>query len=461
MKKYLLILLLIISVGYVVYLQRGDTVDAKRILEQSILKKRTFSADVKDVFADNEKLNAYLLEEHSLPIVAVAFGFDKAGKAYEDVYGTALLAESTMLDGTGKYSRKELRDVMKEKGIKISIDANRDRLSFSFSYIKEFEQDAWEILKDVLYHSRFEKDDLDLTKNQLAAARRQQTENPSYHLKKLINTHFYDGHPYGREDIPSDEELARITADDLRAYLQSAMGKENLKVGISGDITPDGVRVFLENVFADLPERSSLFEMKPFDARFSADDATVGLPTSAQSFVLLATRGIKRLDKDFYPLYIADYVLGGSGLNSRLNKAVREDKGLTYGIYSYFSNSDAVDLWQIYFSATPEKAEQALRVLRDEYQKFYEQGIRAEELVQAKKALLSSFNLRFSSLFNMAEMLEQMQVQSLGKDFLVRRQSLVQNVLLNDVNRAIKEKMPKSLAAQSGVRLFEVTGERK
>mgnify|MGYP002857244916 CR=1 FL=1 len=182
------------------------------------------------------------------------------------------------------------------------------------------------------------------------------------------------------------------------------------------------------------------------------DEATF----SAQNFVLLVAKGIKRLDKDFYALYVADYVFGGSGLNSRLNKAVREEKGLTYGIYSALMNSDAVDLWQIYFSATPDNAEKALRITEKTYADFYQKGITEQELNTAKKGLMSSFNLRFSSLLNIAEMLEQMQVQNLGIDFLQKRQGMVEAVELEDVNQAIRKYLPTTLFK---MRYFEIIGK--
>jgi len=461
MKKLGGVVVAILGVLFYVIMFRASF-DAEKILQQSVLKERTFSAEVKEISVkDDEQLKAYLMEEHSLPLVAISFSFAKTGKAYEEKIGTALLTENVLLDGAGGYSRKDLRDVMKEKGIKIGINAGRDRLSFSFSYVKEFEEDAFEILKAVLYQPKLEKEDLDLARQQLAVVRRQQVENPSYHLGKLVDEYFYKEHPYGRENIPDDETMAQISAEDILAYLKAAMGKENLDVGISGDMSEEEGRHFLEKIFGELPHRGSLFDMPSFKADFYGDKVNSHLDTSQQSFVLLVTEGIKRLDKDFYPLYIANYVLGGSGLNSRLSRAVREDEGLTYGIYSYFTNSDAVDLWQIYFSATPENAERALDITQNEYLKFYEEGITADELKQAKKALLSSFNLRFSSLFNVAEMLEQMQVQGLGIDFLLKRQRLVDEVKLEDVNRAIREKMPKNLGKEAGVRQFEIISVKR
>ena len=95
------------------------------------------------------------------------------------------------------------------------------------------------------------------------------------------------------------------------------------------------------------------------------------------------------------------------------------------------------------------------------YQKFYEKGLSEDELQHAKQSMLSSFNLRFSSLLNIAQMLELMQVENLGLDFLIKRQSIVEQVTLKQVNDAIKKHLPKSILAEDGVRMFEIKGEKK
>jgi len=454
MKKLIVCLLLLIG-GWTFFHQ--SSFNAEKILEQSLLKERKFNGQVQVVSADEGRLKAYVMQDDSVPLVAVSFGFAKAGKAYETKEGVALLTEAVLLDGAGQYSRQELRELMKEKGIKLNVSAGRDRLDFTFSYLKETEKEALEVLKAVLFYPKLDKEDLDLARSQYAAVRRQRLESPSYHLGKLIDEHFYGSHPYAKDDIPDEATLAQISSDDIRDYLKKMMGKDNLTVGVAGFKVDDVyTQRLLTEIFGDLPEYAQTSDLPTFTPNFTDAAVDNTLDTSAQSFVLMMAKGIKRLDEDFYPLYIADYIFGGSGLNSKLNQTVREKNGLTYGIYSYFSNSDAVDLWQIYFSATPNKVSTAIKLANEEYQKFYQNGVSADDLAQAKRGLMASFNLRFASLINIADMLKFMQVHQLGEDFLLKRQSMVEKVTLEDVNRAIRKKMPKSLTAADGVRLFEL-----
>lgn len=462
MKKTLILVLICGVIGAAFFMMKQSaSFDAEKILRESELSGRQFNGKVKEIADKNGQVRAYFMEEHSVPIVALAFEFAKSGRAYEKKRGTALLAQSVLLDGAGSFERKELRAVMKEKGIKLQVSVGDDTLSFSFSYVKEFEKEALAVLKAVLYAPRLEKEDLDLARAQLDFAKKQQPESPEYHLSRLIDETFYQNHPYGLENIPDKAELEAVKKEDILAYLRASIGKDNLSAGLVGDLNEDEAQALLGDVFGNLSEKADVKALDDVQADFGQTMVTKEVPFSGQSFVTMLARGVKRLDDDFYPLYVADYILGGSGLFSRLSQGVREKEGLTYGIYSGFSIKDGIDLWQLSFSATPENADKALLTAQEIYQDFYDNGVSFDEVKLAKKSLLSSFNLRFSSLLDIAEMLEQMQAQGLGVDFLEKRQGYVAAVTAEKVNDAIKRKMPKSLKAKGAVRIFEVIGGNK
>ena len=434
--------------------------DADSIVEKSIFKEKAFSGKVEEVSAFGGKVNAYLMQEHSLPIVALSFGFDKSGASYEPKNGVTLLLESTILDGAGRFSRHEIRDFMKEHGIKLGINIDNDRASFSLSFIKNKQKEALEVLKAVLYEPKFGKEELDVVRDQLKVSRVQRLENPQYLLSKLVRESFYGAHPYGKDSLATEEELEKLSKADLLDYMRSFWGKNNLTIGISGDISNDEAVLLIEEVFANLDDEVVLSDLPKFEPDFNYKKEVVDSETSAQSFATIMAKGIKRLDEDFYPLYLANHIFGGSGLSSKLNNSVREENGLTYGIYSYFTLSDAGEFWNIGFSATPDNVDKVYELTAKTYADFYNNGVTAEELKLAKDSMLSSFNLRFSSLFDIASQLEAMQVEGLGIDFLANRQNLVRAVSLDDVNKAIKKHMPKELLSGGNIRVFEISGKK-
>lgn len=452
--------MVLLMAGIFLYKTGGERIDAEKILSESKLKGRTFSGKVKEVAALEGSVKAYLLEEHSVPMVSVSFGFDRAGRAYEEKNGVMLLATSVMLDGAGVWDRRALRALMKEKGIKLSVAAGDDELRFSFAFIKQFQKEAMDVLRAVLYEPHFSKVDLELARKQLATVKKQNKEKPHYKLGRLVDEQFYGEHPYGRESIPEAAELKKIGKKEIMAALSAKMGRDVLSVGIAGDMDRAEAEAFLTQVFGKLNEKAEAKELPAAPGKFGGEYFVAG-DESAQSFAMMLAPGVKRLDADFYPLYLADYVFGGAGLSSRLSQAIREKEGLTYGIYSYFSNSNAQDLWAVGFSATPDNVARIREILVAEYSRFYDEGVSEEELFLAKKSLMSAFNLRFAKLSQIAAMLEQMMAQKLGRDFLEKRQETVERVSLKEVNEAIKRRMPKALdgGIESGASYFEMTGK--
>ena len=138
-------------------------------------------------------------------------------------------------------------------------------------------------------------------------------------------------------------------------------------------------------------------------------------------------------------MYLANYIFGESGLSSRLSKVIREKEGLTYGVYTYLTNSDAVALIEGGLSATPDNFEKAQQLLKEEWLKLGKKGVTAEELNEAKKSLLNSFYLRFATIDGISDMLVAMQKYNLGLDFLTKRNDYIRQVSLKDVNAVSKK----------------------
>ncbi len=134
-----------------------------------------------------------------------------------------------------------------------------------------------------------------------------------------------------------------------------------------------------------------------------------------------------------------NYILGGGGFSSRLTEEVREKRGLAYGVYSYLADMDKAELITGGVATRNDAIGQSLSIIGDEWQKMKDKGVSEEELDNAKSYLTGAFPLRFTSLGNLSGMLVGMQMQDLGMDFLDKRNSLVEAVTLDDVNRVAGE----------------------
>jgi zinc protease len=159
---------------------------------------------------------------------------------------------------------------------------------------------------------------------------------------------------------------------------------------------------------------------------------------SAQAQVLMGQPGITRRDPDFFPLFVGNYTLGGGGFVSRLTTEVREKRGLSYSVYSYFSPALHAGAFQIGLSTRPDQAEQALGVARQVLKDFVEQGPTEAELQAAKDFLIKGFALRIDSNRKLLDNVANIAWNGLPLNYLDTWTQQVQAVTTADIRRAFQ-----------------------
>jgi zinc protease len=107
--------------------------------------------------------------------------------------------------------------------------------------------------------------------------------------------------------------------------------------------------------------------------------------------------GIARNDPDFLALQLANHILGGGGFTSRLMREIREQRGLTYGVYSYFLAGRHAGAFTVALQTRPEQAALAVQLVHESLRRFTREGPTDDELAAAKEALINGFALRLDS----------------------------------------------------------------
>ena len=413
-------------------------IDADKILAQSTLKDKTFSNRVQEIKAGG--LRAWLMEEHSVPIVSIDFKFTGAGSAQEDEdkQGLTDLLETLLLDGAGKYDAESFKETCEEYGIKIGFSADDDSFGGYLHTPRKNLDKALEMLTVVLQNPRFDEKYIDLRKQQIKTSIKISMEKPGAILADEFAEFIFAGHPYSRRQTAKLETLDNVTTQDLEDFMSSHITRKNLIISFAGDISVKKVKNILKNPFAELPEQYSGEKMSEIHLELGGRQQNIKYD-SAQSISAFAGNGTRRENVDFYPLYLANYIFGGSGLNSRISQVIREKEGLTYGISTSLVQKDAAALLEGSYSSTPENFAKAQELLLREWKKMAEDGVSKEELQQAKDALVYSFNLRFASISGIASMLTGMQQYNLGRDFLEKRNDYIKGVTQAEVNAAAKK----------------------
>lgn len=425
--------------GYWLY-QNAFTFNPDKILENSELKQRNFETKVEEVFSRRHRIKAYLFQDKTNPIISLRFIFKNAGLATDDAdkVGIASMAAALLTHGAGELDNVRFNEELENNGIGLSFGADKDDFGGTLITTKDNRKKAFELLKSVLNSPRFDKGEIEQVRAQMLMSLKQQQERPERVLELAFAKALYKNHPYARNPIGEKEDIFKINQEQLKEFVVRHLSQNNLVVGVAGDVDAEELSEVLDEVFGGLPQTGSINFVRPAEVDFMSGEVNVFQDT-AQNMARFAAPGVERKHPDFYPLYIANYIFGGAGLNSRLNVAAREKQGLTYGIYTYLSLSDKSALISGGFSSTPENFAKVKEILLSEWQKFGRDGVSAQELKDAKDYLVSSYNLRFASIDGIADMAAYMQKDDLGLDFLQKRNDYVRSVTLEDINRVIKK----------------------
>lgn len=384
-------------------------------------------------------LSAWLVEDHTNPIITMKIAFrggsalDPAGKE-----GLANLVASTLDEGAGDLDSQAFQRKLEDLSISISFGSGRDEFTGSLRTLTANRDEAFRLLRLALTAPRFDSKAVERVRRQILSGLRRSAENPRDIAGRALMKRFFPNHPYGRPSDGTLETVPLIKLADLRLFALQRIARDNLVVGLVGDITADETAHKLDSVFGGLPKNAEPWTLP--DIQPVSENRTIVIEKSVpQSIIRFGQGGIKRSHPDFFAAYIMNYVLGGGGFESRLYEEVREKRGLAYSAWSYLSPMNSAGLVLGGAGTANERAGETVKVLRQEWRRMAEHGLTATELRDAKTYLTGSYPLRFTSSRRIASILTGIQLERLGIDYIKKRNGLITAVSHADVNRVAKK----------------------
>jgi zinc protease len=383
-------------------------------------------------------IEAWLVEEHSVPLMAMRFVFD--GGSAQDPAGKEGLANflSGMLDeGAGDLTSTAFQERMEELAVKISFDDARDSFYGNFETLTANRDQAADLLRLALTKPRFDQDAVERVRNQLLANLAYAAKSPDKVAAKAWSARAFEGHPYGRATEGTSETLQKISRQDLEDYRKRVFARDTLRVVAVGDIDAATLGPLLDKVFGGLATKAKLDAVttKTPAAKDKLEVIEMDVPQSVAQFGL---PGMARKDPDFMAAFVLNQILGGGGFASRLTEEVREKRGLAYSVYSYLQPYKHAPIFGGGVATKNEEIAQSLDVIRAELKRMADEGPTPAELDNAKKYLTGSFALRFDSNAKIANQLLWMLQEDMGIDYVDKRNALVEAVTLEDTKRAAK-----------------------
>lgn len=404
--------------------------------------------DIQEVVSP-KGIHAWLVEDGSVPLVSMQFSFkggtsqDPAGKE-----GLANLMTGLFDEGAGDLNSDAFQERIDNLGAEMSFAASADSVSGGIRMLAENRAAVTDLLTLAVNKPRFDQDAIDRIRQQVVAGVEASQRNPSTIASRKFATVLYGDHTYGRPDEGTVKSLQSISREDLVAFHRKNFARDKLTVGVVGAINAKDLGEMLDKVFGDLPAMAELVPVP--DAKLALGTTTslsFDVPQTAISFVYPS---IPRKAPEFFAAYLMNHILGG-GFTSRLYAEVREKRGLAYSVSSSMVLRDHVSALTISTATRPEKAQDSLKIIREQVAAMANDGPTEAELAAAKSYLVGSYAVNnLDSSGAIAETLVSLQEAGLPRDYIDKRNELINAVTLDQVKSIAK----KLLEAEPAILIF-------
>jgi len=358
--------------------------------------------------------------------------------------GLAELTAGMLKKGSERYDKLELADALAQMGSSLDFRLGTDHVSFSIRCLSEHVEPTLALLEDSLLHPTFPAEEFEKLKKQRMDRLLQRLDSTDAMAYDLLYRHLYPkDHPLYQ---PTVEELMQATEKlslkDVQAFYKKHYGRKGMIVAGVGDLDARSLQNWLGQRFGSWNAKNPL---PPAIAEIPRQKQGVWLahpmPDKANVSIFLGHQtSLNRLSPDFFAATLANQALGQSSLASRLGIRIRDELGLTYGIYSYFADiGRSSGPWLLSVSTHPDNVQKTLAETRKVIEEYLKEGISAQELEDGKSNLIGSYLVNLATHPEIAYRLLQLEQYQFGLDYFQKRAGLIRKVTQAQVNKALRK----------------------
>ena len=345
----------------------------------------------------------YFVPAPELPMVDVSVIFDAGGARDEEGKGgISQLTSGLLEDGAGNLadhlSGDQIAEHFEGLGAQFSAHAGGEMATVSLRSLSKpaILKPALDVMALILRQPTFPQDSFERERKRMLISLRQQKESPEQIAALAFDKAVYGDHPYGAPPLGTEATVNALTRDDAVKYHGRYYVANNAIIAIVGALDRAQAQVLAETLVGGLPQGDVPPPLPRVGDLAAAKTITIEHP-SAQTHILIGQPGINRADPDYFALYVGNHTLGGSGLVSRLSEEIREKRGLSYSVYSYFAPMRDRGPFTLGLQTRNEKAAEATQVVRNVLVDFVAKGPTTKELYASKQNITGGFPLRIDT----------------------------------------------------------------
>ena len=358
-----------------------------------------------------------------------------------DYRGLASFTASLLREGTKTRASKDIAEQIDSLGATLGANSGFSSMTTNVSaggLVENLDQ-TLELFADVIRNPTFPQTEVDRYKTRTLAQLQFLRSNPQFLAQEQFNRAIYGTSHPASVITPPAESLKKLAGKDLAEFHAKYYRPNNAILAIVGDVTMKDIMPKLEKAFGswekgEVPATTIPAAPKQGESKIYLIDR----PGSVQTVLQLGTLGIERTSPDYFAVLLADRVLGG-GPSGRLFLNLREDKGYTYGAYSGFGGSKFRGTWISSSEVRTDVTEGAMKEFMYELNRLRNEKVPADELVNAKRAIVGSFALSLEQPQSLLQNIITQKLYNLPADYWDTYPQKVDAITAEDVQRVAQK----------------------
>lgn len=306
-------------------------------------------------------------------------------------HGLAHFVEHMIFKGTEHHKANYILNRIERVGGELNAYTTKEETFVYSIFMKEHFLRAFDLLTDLVFYSSFPEIEIEKEKDVILDEISSYEDSPSELIFDDFENLLYKEHALGHNILGEEETLERFSTTTGKSFMNRYYTPGNMVFFSMGDIPFNKIVKWAESLFSTLPAHSSPQKRK-VPTLSSASSLTMSKETH-QAHVMIGSHAFSMFDEKRIPMFLLNNIIGGPGMNNRLNVSLREHNGLVYSVESNITSYTDTGLFSIYFGTDPKNKEKAIRLVHREIEKLHETKLTEKQLTAAKKQALGQLGV--------------------------------------------------------------------
>ncbi|MBM6991751.1 MAG: insulinase family protein [Prevotella sp.] len=326
--------------------------------------------------------------------------------------GLAHFCEHVTFKGTERRRAWNILNCLESVGGDLNAYTNKEDTTYYAAILKEHVGRAIELLTDIVFHSTYPQSEIDKEVEVICDEIESYNDSPAELIYDDFENIIFHGHPLGHNILGTADNVRRFSTEKALEFTRKYYRPDNAIFFVYGDVDFKKVVRWL-SAQHDLSPVPSTEDKESQPAEDMGQGVEAGMEDQTgqeiilskgthQAHVMVGARAYDIQSDRRIPLYLLNNILGGPGMNARLNIVLREHRGLVYTVESSMVSYGDTGIWSIYFGCDPKDVKRCLRLVRRELDRFMQKPISETRLRAAKKQIKGQIGVACDNRENFA-----------------------------------------------------------